>query len=50
MPEYTLDIYNGSIELNCDECGHVNHWEPGVELEEVFAHSEDHSREAHGVP
>jgi hypothetical protein len=26
MPEYTLTIYNDSIELTCDECGHVNHW------------------------
>jgi hypothetical protein len=47
MPEYTIDLYNDSIELTCDECGHVNHWPPGIELDEIIANADDHARESH---
>jgi hypothetical protein len=42
MAEFTLNLYEGSIELTCDECGHVNHWTPGIELDEVVAEADDH--------
>jgi hypothetical protein len=47
MPEYTLTIYNDSIELTCDECGHVNHWPSGIELDEVWANADIHTDEQH---
>lgn len=45
MPEFTLTIYEGSIELTCDKCGHVNHWRAGIELDEVNAEADDHECE-----
>lgn len=45
MAEFTLTIYEGSIELTCDTCGHVNHWAPGIELDEVNAEADDHECE-----
>jgi len=47
MPEYTITIYNDAVELTCDECGHVNHWESGIELEEVIANADAHTLESH---
>jgi len=42
MPEFTLTIYEDSIELTCDQCGHVNHWASGIELDEVKAEADEH--------
>ena len=47
MPEYVLVIYEGSIDLICDECGSVNHWGPPIELDEIIANADDHTSEAH---
>lgn len=45
IPEFTVELYEGSIELVCDNCGHVNHWAPGIELDEVVANADDHECE-----
>lgn len=45
MPEFTLTIYEDSIELTCDQCGHVNHWASGIELDEVNAEAQEHKCE-----
>lgn len=49
MPEYTLVIYDDAIELTCDECGHVNHWPSGIELDEVVENADDHTATDHSA-
>ena len=48
MIEYQL-VWNDdqSIQLTCDECGHVNHWKSPIELDEVMANAQDHTEESH---
>jgi hypothetical protein len=50
MPEYTLVLHfddGGSVQLTCDECGHVEHWASGIELEEIIATADDHTASEH---
>ena len=48
VPEYLI-VWNvdNCVELRCDECGHVNHWANSIELDEVLAHAEDHTKDHH---
>jgi len=41
-PETTVGIYNDSIVLVCDNCGDIDHWEPGVNIWEMWDAFNDH--------